>query len=229
MQNPTRLFASRTEHYRKYRPHYPPQLLEWLRAECGLAPEWTVADIGSGTGISSELFLQNGNRVYAIEPNAEMRQAAEVAFAACPNFISIDGTAEATTLPDAGIDLIAVGQAFHWFDPVTARSEFQRVLKPGGWVTIFCYAHPNDSGFSKGLAELYSTRTATTGTRHRPVGPTELAAFFSPDSYAAHQIETTQFVDYDTIEGGFLSSAYAPEPGDPQHTLIRYYFTHPVL
>lgn len=217
MQEHAALFSSRADQYRKYRPHYPPQMLDWVRGECGLAPEWSVADIGSGTGISSELFLQNGNRVFAVEPNAEMRRVAEAAFTSNPNFISLDGTAEATALPDACVDLVAVGQAFHWFDPVTARGEFRRILKPGGWVAIFFYVPPEDSGFSKALGELFSTRTATMGMQHRPMDLEELAAFFSPGFCTIHQIETGQFVDYETVEGGFLSSAYAPKPGDPQY------------
>src|SRR6516162_3929547 len=75
--DPTRRFSSRVEDYVKYRPGYPEAVLEILKAHCGLAPAWVVADIGSGTGLLTELFLRHGNPVLAVEPNPEMRAAGE--------------------------------------------------------------------------------------------------------------------------------------------------------
>ena len=100
MLEPTRRFSSRVENYVRYRPHYPQCVLEILRGECGLAPDWQIADIGSGTGILTELFLRNGNHTFAVEPNEEMREAAESLLQDSPGFISIAGTAENTTLAD---------------------------------------------------------------------------------------------------------------------------------
>src|SRR5260370_37277837 len=91
-----------------------------------------IADLGSGTGILSELFLKHGHRVFGVEPNREMRSAGERLLAKYPEFSSIDATAEATTLVNASIDFITAGQAFHWFDREKARPEFARILKPGG-------------------------------------------------------------------------------------------------
>jgi len=85
------------ENYRRYRPRYPHQLVEWLKAECGLSPAQSVADIGAGTGLMAELFLKNGNHVYGVEPNLEMRLAAEYLLRSYPLFTSIAATAEATT------------------------------------------------------------------------------------------------------------------------------------
>src|SRR5208282_2924056 len=118
----------------RYRPGYPPALLDLLREECGLHSDHVVGDIGSGTGFLSELFLKNGNRVYGVEPNAEMRAGGEEYLSSYANFTSVDGSAEATTLPASSVDFVAAGQAFHWFDPQAARREFLRILKPGGWV-----------------------------------------------------------------------------------------------
>lgn len=183
-----------------------------------LMPTRAVADIGSGTGLSCELFLQHGNCVFAVEPNADMREAAEIQFAKYSNFISINGSAEATSLPDTCIDLITVGQAFHWFDPIGARDEFRRILKPGGWVAVFWYGGTHaDTPFGRGLAELTQRCYAISTRQHRPVGPAEMAAFFSPYPYVVRVIEKMQFVGYDTLKDGFLSSAYAPRPGDPQY------------
>ena len=136
MTDPTQRFTSRVEHYVRYRPSYPRDLLDLLETRCGLSSASVVADVGSGTGILSELFLENGNRVIGIEPNKEMREAAERRLRRHPRFTSVAGTAEATTLDDASADFVAAGQAFHWFDPERARTEFSRILKPGGWVVL---------------------------------------------------------------------------------------------
>src|ERR1700732_4152215 len=126
-------FSNRVADYVRYRPGYPAEVLTLLRTQCGLKSGHVIADIGSGTGFLSELFLKNGNRVYGIEPNEAMRQAGEEYLASYDGFASINGSAEATTLDDASIDFVSAGQAFHWFEPVVARHEFRRILKPEGW------------------------------------------------------------------------------------------------
>ena len=127
--DPTRRFSTRAEFYARARPRYPQALLKFCCNTLGLKPVHRVADVGSGTGFLSELFLQNGNRVFAIEPNEEMRRKAEAALGSNPSFVSIDATAESTGLGDASVDFIVAGQAFHWFDPPRARREFTRILK----------------------------------------------------------------------------------------------------
>ena len=129
--NSTTRFSDRVEDYVKYRPHYPVAVLTYLQATYSFSSSWVVADIGSGTGISTELFLAAGNRVDAVEPNREMRRKAEELLSGHPGFVSIDGTAEATGLPEASVDLIVAGQAFHWFEPVATRREFVRIARPG--------------------------------------------------------------------------------------------------
>src|SRR5207248_11421403 len=132
--DPTRRFSSRVADYIKYRPRYPQSVVELLRDECGLRHAAVVADVGSGTGILSELFLRNGNRVYGVEPNQEMREAGGRLLAAYDNFVSVEGRAEATTLDDRSVDFVTSGQALHWFERDAARREFVRILRPGGWV-----------------------------------------------------------------------------------------------
>src|SRR5207253_7675203 len=121
------------ENYLKYRPSYPPEIIPLLKSECGLTAESVIADLGSGTGLLTELFLKHGNPVFGLEPNLEMRVAGERVLAKYPKFTSLSATAEATTLPDESVDMITAGQAFHWFDREKARPEFVRILKPGGW------------------------------------------------------------------------------------------------
>src|SRR3954470_13160055 len=131
--DPTRRFSNRVEDYIKYRPGYPRAVVGLLEDECGLTRESVVADVGSGTGILSELFLSAGVRVYGVEPNREMREAGERLLAAYESFVSVDGRAEETTLADASADFVTAGQAFHWFEPASARREFRRILRDGGW------------------------------------------------------------------------------------------------
>src|SRR4030095_11536525 len=114
--DPTRRFSTRVADYVLYRPRYPAGLIGLLEREIGLTPSWSIADVGSGTGISSEPFLKLGNLVFGVEPNDEMRQAAESLLKGFPNFRSVKGTAEATRLPGNSIDAVVAGQAFHWFD-----------------------------------------------------------------------------------------------------------------
>ena len=114
-------FSNRVENYVRYRPGYPKEILELLKRECGLDSDAVIADIGSGTGKLSEIFLENGNIVIGVEPGAGMRAAAESILASHPNFQSVVGTAEATTLANSSVDFIVAGQAFHWFDPMNPR------------------------------------------------------------------------------------------------------------
>ena len=124
------------ENYSRYRPRYPQQLIEWLKTECDLSPGHIVADIGAGTGQMAELFLENGNRVYAVEPNLAMRLTAENLLRSYPLFTSIAAMAEATTLADHSAHMITVGNAFHWFKHDLVRQEFLRILIPFGWVIL---------------------------------------------------------------------------------------------
>src|SRR5215471_4251687 len=136
MSNSVTRFSGRAENYQKFRPRYPREIIKALTDYCDLAPESIVADIGSGTGILSELFLENRNRVFCVEPNPEMRAVADHRLAAYHGFVTVDGTAEQTTLRDESVDLVTAGQAFHWFDREPTRREWLRIMKPGSWVAL---------------------------------------------------------------------------------------------
>jgi Methylase involved in ubiquinone/menaquinone biosynthesis len=116
-----------------------------LRVKCALAATSSVADVGSGTGILTELLLETGAAVFAVEPNREMREAAERLLNDYGRFRSVHGTAEDTTLPTASVDLITASQAFHWFDVQKARRELARILKPGGRVALIWNERPLDA------------------------------------------------------------------------------------
>ena len=136
MTNTVERFSNRVENYVKYRPSYPPEMLDLFRKEMNLQKFSVIADVGSGTGISAKLFLENGNTVFGVEPNELMREAAENFLKDFPNFKSIDGTAENTNLPDESIDFVIAAQAFHWFDKEKTRNEFKRILRPKGFAAL---------------------------------------------------------------------------------------------
>lgn len=215
--DPKKRFSNRVENYVKYRPSYPQAVWDCLRDECGLTPTAVIADLGSGTGISSKLFLDNGNTVYGIEPNDEMRQAAETGMSDYSNFISIKGQAEATTLPDHSIDFAIAGQAFHWFDPLKTRSEAQRILKPSGIaVLVWNVRDVNGSAFMA----AYEALTNEFGEKYQEVRhhlvDERIPAFFG-EFPTERQFSNTQLFDFSGLKGRFLSSSYAPVVGHPQH------------
>ncbi len=231
--DPTRRFSDRVENYVRYRPGYPEEILQTLRAETGLSPASAVADLGSGTGISAELLLREGCTVYAVEPNAEMRTAAEARLGENPGFHSVAGTAEATTLPERSVALVTAGQAFHWFDIPRTRAECLRILQPGGWATLFWNVRRTGSTpFLRAYEELLLTYgTDYARVRHENVGPDVLGEFFGPGGYRTAVFFNVQSFDLEGLTGRLLSSSYTPGPGHPNHApmleeLTRIFHTY---
>jgi ubiquinone/menaquinone biosynthesis C-methylase UbiE len=215
----TKRFSNRVENYVKFRPGYPPELLSFLTDAIGLTPAWTVADVGSGTGISAEKFLRHGNEVWAVEPNAAMRAAAEQQLGEWHKFHSLAGTAAQTGLADASVELVSAFQAFHWFDPDAARREFARILKPGGW-TVLVWNDRRTTGTP--FLEAYEQLLIEHGTdyqrvRHSNVSAESLAAFFAPSGYREHSLANEQVFDLEGVKGRLLSSSYAPAEGEARH------------
>ena len=219
MLDPTKRFSSRVGDYVKYRPRYPQGVLDILREEVGLTAEWVLADVGSGTGFLTELFLGNGNRVFAVEPNDEMRRAAEERLGDNPLFVSIAATAEDTTLPGARVEMVTAGQAFHWFDRAKTRAEFLRILGPGGWVALIDNRHADEgSGLQGGIEELmalHSPEHEEMRARRAAVG--DVADFFGPDGYTTRTCPNEQVLDLDGFKGRMTSRSTTPEPGQPGH------------
>ena len=209
-------FNSRVEAYAKYRPGYPVEIVDLLRRECGLTPDSIVADIGSGTGKLTELFLQNGNVVFGVEPNGPMRAVAENLFKDQSNFRSVDGSAESTTLPGSSVDLITAGQAFHWFDPVKTRDEWVRILKPAGWaVLVWNERELQTTPFLNDYEQLM----LDFGTDYKEVrhenAEAGIEGFFAPDKFHLRSFPNTQVFDYDGLSGRVRSSSYTPEWDHP--------------
>ncbi|MGD0477139.1 MAG: class I SAM-dependent methyltransferase [Nitrososphaerales archaeon] len=207
-----RKFQGRADIYAKYRPSYPIGVLLTLRREIGFDQERVVADIGSGTGILSELFLENGNRVYCVEPNEDMRRVAEERLRRyAPRYISVNGTAEATNLKSDSIDLVAVGQALHWFDVEKTRAEFARILRRGGYVSIV-YNHRKREG---GVEEAYGRvidRFAKNRAAVPEVDDAYVARFLKNREFKKSGMPNSQSLDFKGMLGRLASASYMPPP-----------------
>jgi len=212
----TRRFSNRVADYIQYRPRYPEGLLPLLQTEIGFNSQWTIADIGSGTGISSEPFLRHGNIVFGVEPNDEMRQAAESLLKQFYNFRSIKGAAENTGLPNDSVEAAIAGQAFHWFDVDKSRQEFARVLKPDGWVVLIWNRRLIDA---TALLRDYEALLNTHGVdyhkvRHDHIDPATISRFFAR-GHQYRSLPNQQVFDFNGLRGRLLSSSYVPAEGQP--------------
>ncbi len=216
--NATSRFSDRVENYVRYRPGYPVDVLRSLKEACGLTPGHVIADLASGTGIWTRMLLENGNKVFGVEPNAEMRQAGEQFLAHFPNFTSVAGTAEATTLPEASVDFVTAAQAAHWFHRQRARREFLRILKPGGRLVLLWNERLTDSTL---FLRDYEQLLLTYGTDYEDVRHERTTdavnEFFDPHPFQERVFPMRQEFDYAGLEGRLLSSSYAPGPDHPNH------------
>jgi ubiquinone/menaquinone biosynthesis C-methylase UbiE len=216
--NPTGRFTGRVADYVRFRPGYPDALLETLERGVPRSPDYVVADIGAGTGISTMCLLRAGWTVIAVEPNDAMRAAAEELLAGRSHVSTVAGTAEATSLPDRSVDLIAAGQAFHWFERDATRAEFQRILRARGRVALFWNVRRLDAD---PFAEAYEQLLQTYGTDYqqvtqRNVDASALNAFFG-GPFETHTFENVQTFDFAALRGRLLSSSYAPAAGHARH------------
>ena len=227
-------FSSRVENYIRYRPGYPLQVLEVMKTDCQFTPSSVVADIACGTGIFTRMLLDHGNKVLGVEPNRDMREAAERLLAAYPNFTSIAGTAEATRLPDESVDFATAAQAAHWFDLPRARREFARILKAGGWAVLIWNERSTDT---TPFLRAYEQLLMTYGTDYQQVRHENtthnISSFFAPSPFEERVFAMQQNFDYTELEGRLLSSSYAPLEGHPNYPpmlaeLRRIFETHQV-
>jgi SAM-dependent methyltransferase len=211
-------FSNRASDYARYRPGYPREVLELLRTWCHLKPDHTLADIGSGTGLLAKLFLENGNRVFGVEPNPEMRAAGEEFLKPYDRFTSVAGSAEATTLPSESVDFVAAGQAFHWFDPEPTRREFQRILKFEGRAIILCNERLLDETAFLRDYEALLRRFGTDYDRVHESYPRaeQMLAFFGANEFTSNSLPNAQEFDFEGLRGRLCSSSYAPPADHPQ-------------
>jgi len=214
-------FKGRADDYSKSRPGYPLELLRILEDEFEFGKGDVVADIGSGTGILSEVFLKNGNRVYCVEPNLDMRRVAEKRLRRyAPRFVSVDGKAESTGLRGKSIDLITAGQALHWFDPDRTQAEFARIIREGGHVAVVYNYRRRRSAAERAYASLVSkyekdrvsVRYAKDAFVKRFLGKGGIRKFVMPNS---------QSLDLEGLLGRLASSSYMPRRGTKGWTNVE--------
>jgi len=213
----TERFSSRVDAYQKYRPDYPASLVAEIRKQTGLDGPAVAADIGSGTGIFTRLLLQDGFEVYAVEPNLEMRVAAEALLADEPRFISVDANAEDSRLEAASIDLITAAQAFHWFNTDTAKQEFRRVLKADGKLALIWNRRKLSQPFQQTYDAILREFAPEYGkVNHMNLTATDIESFFATGSMQRFVFDNSQRLDFAALMGRLKSSSYCPEEKSPQ-------------
>jgi len=212
-------FTGRASDYVKYRPGYPPEIIGLLERDCGLTPKWRIADIGSGPGNLTKLFLKNGNPTYGIEPNEEMRLAGERMLTPFRWFRSVNATAEATTLGDGSVEMVTAGQSFHWFDVEKARTEFRRILRPGGWVVLVWNDRKKDGTSFMQHYERVLEAMAPEYRKSRQGKTPEDAVhrLFMPGTPKSAQFPTIVERTWEATMGYALSTSYVPKSGQPGH------------
>lgn len=211
-------FTDRVDDYARTRPRYPAAVLGVMQEELGLRPGHVVADVGSGTGILSRLFVENGNVVHGVEPNRAMAAVAAAELGRSGRFHDVDGRAEATTLPGGSVDLVAAGQAFHWFSAPEARREFLRILRPPGGVALVWNLRRLDSTPFLRAYEAFLHRWSVdyAAVSERYAEGASLRALFGPAAWREHRFDNVQLFDRESLRGRLLSSSYTPPAGDPR-------------
>lgn len=210
-------FSDRATDYVKYRPTYPTAAINTILEGLGSPSQLAAADVGAGTGIGSRMLAERGVRVTAIEPNASMRQAADVH----PLVEFCDATAEATNLPEASIDLLTCFQAFHWFNPTPTLSEFRRILKPSGRLALVWNDWAWNDKFSVDFRLiLKGASNQRPGKKHRGAVGQILSS--SPDFVHVHCHTFTYKRELDLLGtiGYAQSQSSVPREGTAHHQLI---------
>jgi ubiquinone/menaquinone biosynthesis C-methylase UbiE len=220
---PTARFSDRVENYVKYRPGYPTAVIEYLQKQFRLDQDPAIADIGSGTGIFTKLLLDEGYKVYAVEPNEPMKQAAEKDLKEYKNFSSVAGTAEHTNLLASSIDLITSATAFHWFDVEKSRTEFKRILKPNGSVVLLWNVRkPDADAFAIAYDQLLLKYTVDyKDVKERTLNGERLAGFFDQGKFDTITFPNQQIFDEEGLIGRSLSSSYVPQPNTTEGKVFQ--------
>jgi SAM-dependent methyltransferase len=214
--SPTTRFADRASDYALFRPSYPAAAIDAVLAGMPTEPPLVAADIGAGTGISSRLLAERGVRVFAVEPNAAMRDSAEPH----QSVTFIDGTAEATGLEGASVDLVICAQAFHWFKPAAALAEFRRIAKPRGRFAFLINERDNAD------APMRAYNMAIKNSADRELSEGMRGSVEDALRAAGLPAERTSFpyaqpLSRDGLVGRARSASYVPKEGPRYEQLLR--------
>ena len=212
--DPTVRFSDRAHAYARGRPGYPAQIAQHLARELALPAGAVIVDLGSGTGLSSLIFLQAGFRVLGVEPNARMRALAEQALAGMPGFVSVAGSAQATTLPQASADCVVAAQAFHWFDLDAARAEALRILRERPRAAlIWNVRRTQESEFSRGYERLLLQFGGEyPQIRERHTDEESIGAFFGGPHWRRADFPHATGLDFELLTARVHSTSYLPAP-----------------
>jgi ubiquinone/menaquinone biosynthesis C-methylase UbiE len=218
MGSSTQRFSNRVDNYIKYRPGYPPAVLEKLRESGKLFTHSIIADVGSGTGIFTGLLLNEGYTVYAVEPNDAMRAAADNGLGNNPKYHSATGTAEETALKSNSVNMVVCAQAFHWFDAAKCRVEFARILKPGGKVALIWNNRQVEIDEFSINYELLLQQQGSDYQRvnHQNLTDADFSAFFKDGKYELTRFQNEQVFDEAGLTGRAFSSSYVPAQETPE-------------
>jgi ubiquinone/menaquinone biosynthesis C-methylase UbiE len=221
MRNSKERFSDRVDDYKKYRPGYPKEALEFVINTCKVNKNWKIADIGSGTGISTQALIEEcGCEVFAVEPNEKMRNEAEKSLSNNNLFWSINGSSDDTHLKDKSINLIAVFQAFHWFDRQRTRVEFKRIITEPNWVLLMWNDRKTGgSGFLEGYEEILRMLPEYPKVNHKNIERQEIEDFMKNHELTCMEFKNSQRFDFDGLKGRFFSSSYTPSFGTEEHEL----------
>lgn len=209
-------FSGRVQVYAAHRPRFTQGVLGFLRQHDALREDAVVADIGAGTGMLAELFLEAGHRVLAVEPNEEMLAACRELAVRCPALDVVRGSAEATTLPDACVDLITVGRAMHWFDWPQAHPEFARILRPAGWVLIATNGHREGGAPASDLltAIFRRWRSDAVGRQTQPDFNERLQGFLDISTGQRERLDDAIALNLESLLGYAESLSAMPRSGE---------------
>ncbi len=208
----TERFTGRAAYYAKYRPSYPKSLVDELLMLAVVPQDGRVADLGSGTGIFTELLLERGMTVYAVEPNDDMRHMAEERLSGLKGFVSVEGTAENTGLDDQSVDTATAAQSYHWFEPDATRRELRRILVPRGYVVLLWNERQMDvDQFGRdyeALVNEFSPEHASIEKRKEDPERIFADSLFERRTYA-----NDRNLDLSGLKGMAASVSYLPAPG----------------
>jgi sterol desaturase/sphingolipid hydroxylase (fatty acid hydroxylase superfamily)/SAM-dependent methyltransferase len=212
----------RARAYAKFRPKYPPRVAVFLKKEYGLTDGRTVVDIGSGTGLSSLLFLKAGCRVYGIEPDAAMRSVADTELADYDRFVNLRGDCRHVRLPDDIADFLVVAQALQWFDVEEARKECRRLLKDDGWCVLLWNQRPlRSSAFAKEYEHMLSELIPGYSNPTNPHRVDELVSSFLQGGHIQHrEFENFHVLNFEGLLGRAMSSSYFPFPEEENYNAL---------
>jgi SAM-dependent methyltransferase len=218
----TQRFSDRVEAYLAGRPGYPAAIVDYLQARGALPARGAVADIGVGTGLSAEPFLAAAHHVIGVEPNAPMRAAGIEYLARFAAYGAVDGTAEATGLAAASIDLVIAGQAFHWFDPERFRTESLRILRPGGWAALIwndrdLTGTPFLAAYEALLLDYGNDYRAI---RYRHEGTAAIPLYFGGATPPPAEFRHARGLDWAALSALVKSASYLPAPSEPRHDAL---------